>query len=292
MNNVWKTGSFANTVELSDGESAIHVILQNGFYDPVMFTSEMHNHPTGEFYVPISSNVIIWVNESVVTLHRGEVCYIAPQVYHRVEALPETGGVVRFNVDFSGIVPEGKESFRLLYRQLDMIVEHLVVSFPLAPQIIELCLEATRTEHVGLMIVGCMTAFFGGLAAIAAHVQEDAKKGEGQRPDSDIKTKISWYFDYNYTAKASVEELARHVGYSVRQTERVVRSIYGKTFSQVLTESRIRKTLQYFRDPTLTLAEIAAKAGYRSYKGYCCAFRQQLGLSPSEYRKYVLKTIR
>ena len=277
---------------LSDGESAIHAILQNGFYDPMQYTSEMHNHPTGEFYVPISPNVVIWINESVVTLHRGEVCYIAPQVYHRVETLPETGGVVRFNVDFSGIAPEGKEPFWLLYQQLDMIAEYLVINFPLAPQIIELCLEAARAERVELMIVGCMTAFFGGLAAVAAYVQEDAERGEDPKPDSDIKTKISWFFDYNYTAKTSVEDLAQQVGYSVRQLERVVRAIYGKTFSQVLTESRIRKTLQYLRDNTLSLAKIAALAGYRSYKGYCCAFRKQLGLTPSKYRKHILKEAR
>ena len=89
-----------------------------------------------------------------------------------------------------------------------------------------------------------------------------------------------------------MEDLAQQVGYSVRQLERVVRAIYGKTFSQVLTESRIRKTLQYLRDNTLSLAKIAALAGYRSYKGYCCAFRKQLGLTPSEYRKHILKEAR
>ena len=287
MKNVWKNGSFSNTVVLNDGESVIDVILQNGFYDPLRLTPDMHNHPIGEFYVPIASKVVIWVNESNVTLQRGEVCYIAPQVYHRLDTMSESGGVVRFNVDFSGISKEGKGPFCLLYQTLEQTIDYRVDSFALAPKIIELCLEASCTWHVELMTIGCMTAFFGGLSAVAnaAREEENPDRSETQEMDFDIKTKISWYFTFNYTTEPSVESLARWINYSVRQTERVVHAIYGKTFSQVLTESRIRKTLQYLRDSTLTLGEIAALAGYRSYKGDCCAFRKQRGFTPSEYRK-------
>ena len=57
------------------------------------------------------------------------------------------------------------------------------------------------------------------------------------------------------------------------------------SFSQFLNGYRIKHSLQYLKNPTNRISEIAEKVGYSSQHYFCEAFRKVTGQSPSEYRK-------
>ena len=72
-----------------------------------------------------------------------------------------------------------------------------------------------------------------------------------------------------------------------RNTQKTVKRIFGKNFSEKLREIRLNNALLYLCDDTLTLAEIARLTNYNQYASFRKAFIVEYGISPSEYREKI-----
>ncbi len=94
---------------------------------------------------------------------------------------------------------------------------------------------------------------------------------------------IDEYFLYFY-ASASLENLSQSLGLSPRQTERLIRQYYGKTFQQKKAEARMAAALILLRQKN-SVTRIAETLGYSSIEHFSSAFRNYYGVSPSRYRK-------
>ena len=91
-------------------------------------------------------------------------------------------------------------------------------------------------------------------------------------------------FFYRY-ATLTLQELARLLNLSVRQTQRLLRVSFGKTFSQKLTEARMAAASQFLKDTALSVTEIAERVGFSSIEHFSSAFRRFMGCSPRQYRQ-------
>ena len=91
-------------------------------------------------------------------------------------------------------------------------------------------------------------------------------------------------FFYRYQT-LTVHELAQMLHLSVRQTQRLLRAHFGKTFSQKLTEARMAAASQYLRSTALSVTQISEQLGYASMEYFSAAFRRSKGMSPSAFRK-------
>lgn len=91
-------------------------------------------------------------------------------------------------------------------------------------------------------------------------------------------------FFYRYRS-LTLDGLARLLNLSVRQTQRLLRQNFGKTFSQKLTEARMAAACQYLRDTGLSVTEISERAGFSSIEHFSAAFRRFAGKSPRQYRR-------
>lgn len=59
----------------------------------------------------------------------------------------------------------------------------------------------------------------------------------------------------------------------------------GISFHSYLQELRLTKARELLRDPSLTVAEVAAASGYASADWFRHSFKHHLGLSPSDWRR-------
>lgn len=91
-------------------------------------------------------------------------------------------------------------------------------------------------------------------------------------------------FFYRYRT-LSLTELAGLLNLSVRQTQRLLLSHFGKTFSQKLTEARMSAASQFLDNTQLSITEIAERLGFSSIEHFSSSFRRYMGCSPSAYRK-------
>ena len=87
----------------------------------------------------------------------------------------------------------------------------------------------------------------------------------------------------------SVERLSKLVGSNSHYVSQVINEAYGKNFSSVLGEARVRQACKRLGDTAaygnLTIEAIAGELGFKSRSNFVTVFKKVTGLTPSEYKK-------
>ncbi len=95
---------------------------------------------------------------------------------------------------------------------------------------------------------------------------------------------IEEYFLYEYR-NLSLEELAKRLGRSPRQTQRLLLEYYGKSYQQKKAEAKMSAAALLLADKSKNMATISEELGYSSPEHFSAAFRGYYGTTPREYRK-------
>jgi len=93
------------------------------------------------------------------------------------------------------------------------------------------------------------------------------------------------YIESHYQDVLTMEETAKHVGFSPHYFTRFFKTNTGKTFMQFLTEYRINQAKFILANEKLPMAEVAEKAGFASVKTFHHVFKETVGQSPLQYQK-------
>jgi len=91
-------------------------------------------------------------------------------------------------------------------------------------------------------------------------------------------------FLYN-CEELTLEKLSEKLALGIRQTERLLKEYYGKTFQQKKTEAKMSMAAVLLADDSLTIGEIAARLNYSSIQHFSYAFKKYYGISPTQYQK-------
>lgn len=94
-------------------------------------------------------------------------------------------------------------------------------------------------------------------------------------------------FLYDYQI-LTLEKLASRLGLGIRQTERLLKEQYGKTFLRKKTEARMSAASILLQDSNKSITEISNELGYSSIEHFSAAFKRFYGKSASECRKELL----
>lgn len=98
-----------------------------------------------------------------------------------------------------------------------------------------------------------------------------------------IREIIDNYLDKNLK-KASLEELAREVGYSTVYTGALVQKFYGKTFSKLMQDRRCEAVAKMLVDSNLLIADVISASGYENESFFRKIFKEKYGCNLLEYR--------
>ncbi|TIN74282.1 GlxA family transcriptional regulator [Mesorhizobium sp.] len=82
----------------------------------------------------------------------------------------------------------------------------------------------------------------------------------------------------------TVAELAKRVGVTSRQLERIFMRHLSVSPAKFIMDHRLRLARQLLRQTQSGVSEIAAAAGFSSHSYFCQAYRRQFGRKPSEER--------
>ncbi len=92
------------------------------------------------------------------------------------------------------------------------------------------------------------------------------------------------FFTHHLSEKTTLKDLAKHLHFSVSQTQRLIKSYYGISFQQKVIKTKIEQTKRLIATTDLSLEEISKQVGYSSYNAFFDAFMSQTGQTPSDYR--------
>jgi len=90
-----------------------------------------------------------------------------------------------------------------------------------------------------------------------------------------------------HSASPTLRELAAAAGISPNHLIRSLRRVRGTTPHQLVMTRRCQRAMEFLRQPDLTVAEVAWRAGYSSPAYFIASFRQQLGVTPGAYQRAV-----
>lgn len=89
----------------------------------------------------------------------------------------------------------------------------------------------------------------------------------------------------------TVGSLAKLIGSNERYVSMAINDHYGKSFTELLNDCRIKKACERLTDDTeyanLTITAIGQSVGYKSQTTFIKQFRKCTGLTPSVYQKFV-----
>lgn len=95
---------------------------------------------------------------------------------------------------------------------------------------------------------------------------------------------IEEYFNEYYMENLSLKNLSEKLCLGEKQTDRLIRKVFGEGFSNHLSAVRITIAKKLLRGTKKEIGEIAAEVGYQSYTGFYLAFKKKTGKTPMQYR--------
>lgn len=93
------------------------------------------------------------------------------------------------------------------------------------------------------------------------------------------------FIDENISRDITMDEAAASIAMSYHHFSRRFKEFTGYSFPEYVNRQRIELSKAYLRDPSLKIADIAYKIGYRSPSTFSRAFKQHEGCYPTDYRK-------
>lgn len=103
-------------------------------------------------------------------------------------------------------------------------------------------------------------------------------------PEDLIELTIEEAFLYEYK-ELTLESLAKRINLGTRQTERLLKKHYSKTFSKMKTDARMSAAGLLLIETQDSINKISDDLGYSSAEHFSSAFKKYYGVSPTEYRQ-------
>jgi AraC family transcriptional regulator len=125
---------------------------------------------------------------------------------------------------------------------------------------------------------------------LTARTGDERKRAHRELPSMAIRRAeqlINEAMENPHSASPTLRELAATAGISPNHLIRSLRQIRGTTPHQLVMTRRCQRAMEFLRQPDLTVAEVAWRAGYSSPAYFIASFRQQLGVTPGAYQRAV-----
>lgn len=105
-----------------------------------------------------------------------------------------------------------------------------------------------------------------------------------QHPDKDISILLEDYL-FSHMQNATLKEFADFIGYHVDYAGRKIREEMGQSFSEIVTEMKMKNAVEMLTHTLEPIERIAQLLGYSTLSGMYKQFERSYGMSPGRYRK-------
>ena len=92
-------------------------------------------------------------------------------------------------------------------------------------------------------------------------------------------------FISSHPESVTLKEIASHFSYHPNYVSTLLHRELGKTFSEIILETRMDRAVILLRATTLSVEDISSMLGYSNTSNFYKAFREYYGTSPREYLK-------
>lgn len=276
-----------NCIDLTIGNTDFHILFPPNFHSYAEdWNVWEHFHLFCECHFLKSGNVRLVTEEEDITFNSGAFCVIPKKLRHRIETVTEPTRKISFYVTISQNKHSENNTFTW-YEQIftsnrtfvsDKVSEMFSMLYELTQSTTALdFIRETKLKHV----------FSLAFLELLQQTEEFTVLGQPKLSvdyDNELTLKIEKFLIDNFLPNAQLGDLAQYLCLSHRQTDRLLKRLFNKSYQEIKNETRITKAKNLIHQKEHSLKEIASILGYSSYIGFYKSFRQATGLTPEEYR--------
>ena len=215
---------------------------------PRYFPLFYHEHDFFEMIYVLSGNCNNFFQDSTEKLTAGDLCLIAPNFREKIRYL-------------------------LFHTKNDTVIRNYILDMYRE--------QKTGDSFSDRIICSILTLFF---VELTRRHGNNVSIPDSRRERTEQESEMLAYIMGNCST-VTLNELAEKFHFSVPYCSKLVKSITGKTFSNLLTEIRLQQGEQLLLYSQLSVEDISDKVGYKNSESFIRAFRRLYGDTPSQYRR-------
>ena len=244
----------------------------NGEYD---FRSRFHDgwqiganlHEYSELLYCAEGDGTLTVNGQVIPLKAGELAWIPPNYIHKYD-FPRAKVICA--VFSNDLIPLFFKAQAGRYFRVAPVQMAELGNIP------EKLPELSKDKYLQIS---------GYLNLICAKVVSCSCFEDGRHNDSSLYQKVICYISEHFTENISLGQIAKLFGYNEKYLSHTLHELTGIQFRQLLAFYRIGRAKELLVKTDRDIAAIAMDSGFSALNTFQRLFREQVGLTPSEYRK-------
>ena len=255
---------------------------------PDVYTS--HRHSALEIIMPEENTYTVTAFGNQYELKPWEILFIPPGVMHELTA-PSNGARFIYLMDVSRFT-----SLRSFSSIMSILSQPLKITHEAMPilhgQIMDILTEMndeyfSSAEYSDLAIPSQLLKMLVliGRSPELSHVDDDSSDATGRKEYIELFNNSLKYVDEHFTEKLSLEDMSARTGYSKFHFSRLFKKYTGYNFSDYLCARRVNEARMLLLVRETSVTDVAISSGFSSISTFNRVFKQQTGLSPSEYRQ-------
>lgn len=264
--------------ESADGDATFH-----GKTDSVL-----HRHGFTEIFLCARGKIVVSLADDRVELAGGSALVLPPHAYHHLERVGEDSVWYVFSAEAEKLDNRGAAD---AYTPLAAMLAAPAPARIDASLVAKETLAGLLSPQTGFPASGLLCAAV--LMTLADAYAESLKQRAGRTQRAGhARTKTVPYImqlDEILNAPAFVglpaADIAEKLYISTRQLDRIVKKYYGMTLHRFVSETRVANAKKLLAAGTLSVEQVAEKAGFHSRTAFYREFTRAVGVSPAAYRK-------
>ena len=284
------TASGGETISVTINENKMVFIFSDSFYFAKRKDSEKHRHSFYEVHFIVQGMGVMRVGDKLIEFEPGCLLIIKPDTDH----IHQDAGnldIAKYIFKFS-VTDVSNRHDDIAVPLLDAASSQEVMIFSECFEIKGI-LEKVRCElrqqekGFALQIASCLSAMIVLLARKRGSTSPPCEKAANKHDNVPVQTAtiIDYFFDQNYNKSVKIEELCELVHLSQSQLNRTIKSVYGVSFKEKHTQTRINYIAHLLLNEVISITQIAHKCGFDDVSSFSNFFKHNMQMSPLQYRK-------
>lgn len=266
------------------------VIQKHNRYTPAY----LHLHDFWEIIYVLQGQCSHAICQKNLIMQKGDICFVPPGTEHSLEVLDDTLVLniilrrSRFEKLFFNFMQTSNPLSSFFVRHLkassqqEYLLFHTEDDIEIRKSIMEIYLEYVNDDELcsECVTLSLQLLFIRLIREFSVHSESARIRPIGFLQHYDLIL----YIKENY-ATVTLGSMAEHFHFTPEYTSKLVRSLTGRTFMQILHDTKVEKACMLLADTSMPVHAIAGAVGYVNPESFIRVFKRAIQMTPSEYRK-------
>ena len=253
------------------------------FKGEIESSTNIHKHADYELFFNFDGELYIQTNTNQFTFNSKTLVIIPPTVYHYTTSNKEC---YRFLLNFNSKNNENSNELNSVYK--DIFMPGIINSYSIEEDLKVYCKELNNCFNGQLVSnnirIICLFKIL--LLKISDFSnKKNILSFNSLNSKANYLYEINRFIDKNYMHDIKLIDAAKEISLSERQTSRIIKKNYNKTFSDILIEKRLSVASLLLIKTNNLIKQIISEVNFKNESYFYIIFKRLYNISPLQYRK-------